>query len=97
MGAYLVWFPRDRVRVLVLNVLVLVPASTVIGCWIAIQLAHTYLLLGTSNRAGGVAYLSHIGGAATGIIASLALWGMARTRSRSAASMSQPGSESLRG
>lgn len=71
MGASLVRFPRDRVRVLVVNILVLVPASAVIGCWIAVQLVHTSFLLGAVSRSGNLAYLAHLGGAATGIAAGL--------------------------
>lgn len=72
MGASLVRFPRDRVRVLILNILVLVPASVVIGCWIAVQLIHTSFVLGAVSRSGNLAYLAHLGGAATGIAAGLA-------------------------
>ena len=74
MGAYLVWFPRDRVRVLVFNVLVLVPASGVIGVWIALQLLRGYFLFGAVAQAGQVAYLSHLGGAAMGIVGSLPIY-----------------------
>ncbi|HEV3164902.1 MAG TPA: rhomboid family intramembrane serine protease, partial [Isosphaeraceae bacterium] len=37
MGAYVVWFPRNRVRVLVLRFLVEVPALIVIGAWFVFQ------------------------------------------------------------
>jgi len=74
MGAYLVWFPRDRVRVLVFNVLFLVPASGVIGVWIGIQLLRGYFLSGAVAQAGQVAYLSHIGGAAMGIVGSIPIY-----------------------
>lgn len=71
MGAYLVWFPRDRVRVLFLNVVALVPASGVIGCWIAVQLVRGRFLTGAVAQEGHVAYLSHLGGAAAGALGGL--------------------------
>ncbi len=73
MGAYLVWFPRDRVRVLVLNFLFLVPASGVIGCWIVTQLLYRFFLPDDVAHSGGVAYLSHLGGLAVGVVTALAM------------------------
>ena len=52
MGAYLVWFPRDRVRVLVLNFLILIPAYAVIGSWIAVQMLRGYFLFGAVASRG---------------------------------------------
>ena len=74
MGAYLVWFPRDQVRVLVLNFLVLIPAYGVIGCWILIQIIKGYFSTEIAEQVGHIAYLSHIGGAMTGIVASVLIW-----------------------
>lgn len=37
MGAYVVWFPYNRVRVLVVRIVVEVPAIVVIGGWMAFQ------------------------------------------------------------
>ena len=76
MGVYLVWFPRDRVRVLVFNMLVLIPAFVVIGTWISIQLLQSYLRPDVMARAGSIAHLSHIGGAGTGIVEGLLCWGV---------------------
>ena len=71
MGAYLVWFPRDRVRVLFLNVVATVPASGVILCWIAVQLLRSQFLSRAVAQEGHVAYLSHLGGAAAGVLVGL--------------------------
>ena len=73
MGAYLIRFPRDRVRVLFLNFLVLIPAYGVIGVWITIQLFRSHFLSGAIAQAGNVAYLSHLGGAALGMFGGVIL------------------------
>lgn len=77
MGASLVRFPRDRIRVLFLNVVVLVPAYAVIGCWIALQVLRSVVATGPEAAALPVAYLAHLAGAATGIGLSLGqvAWG----------------------
>jgi len=67
MGAYLVWFPHNRVRVLVLRFITVLPAAVVIGFWILLQIWLGYGSIGHLGSAGGVAYLAHVGGAATGI------------------------------
>ncbi len=70
MGAFLVTFPRDRVRsVLVIFVFVrmtLIPAALLIGVWFLIQLVS----LGTiaQTQTGGVAYLAHVGGLVFGAV-----------------------------
>ncbi len=74
MGVYLIWFPHDRVRVLCFNVLLLVPAYVVIGTWIAIQLIQSYLRPDAMDPGGTIAHLSHLGGAAVGIVEGLASW-----------------------
>lgn len=71
MGAYLVWFPHHRIRVLVLFTVLEVPAIWMIGFWIITQAWHG---LGTVDRvtdSAGVAYLAHVGGAAAGVVVGL--------------------------
>ena len=65
MGAFLITYPRDRIRTLLLfgffyRVTVL-PAALLIGLWFVAQL---FSQLGsmTSTQSGGVAYLAHVGG-----------------------------------
>ena len=64
MGAFLVTYPRDRIRsLLIIFVFVrvtYVPAALLIGVWFLIQ----FLNLGAvaSAPAGGVAYAAHVGG-----------------------------------
>lgn len=68
MGAYVVWFPHNRVRVLVLQFLTEMPAVLVIGGWILLQVWQGVGSVGHLGETGGVAYLAHIGGAVTGIV-----------------------------
>ena len=69
MGMYIIWFPHNRVRVLVFQFITEMPALFVIGLWIAMQLWEGYGALGHVGEGGGVAYLAHVGGALTGIFA----------------------------
>ena len=71
MGAYIVWFPHNRVRVLMFNFLTIMPAFVVIGVWIVLQVVQGYGSIGRLGEVGGVAYLAHIGGAAAGLVVAL--------------------------
>src|SRR5215470_2551491 len=70
MGGFLVTFPRDRIRsLLVIFIFVrvtFIPAALLIGVWFLTQL----LSLGTvaTAQTGGVAYLAHIGGMVFGAL-----------------------------
>ena len=68
LGAYLILYPRNRVTVFLFRFLVQVPALVAIGLWIALQV---FSSLADPTGAGGVAYLAHIGGFATGVLAGL--------------------------
>ena len=71
MGMYLVWFPRNRIRVLLpfpLLFIVNIPALWFIGFWIGIQVVYGFGSLERLGNAGGVAYLAHFGGAVAGIL-----------------------------
>jgi membrane associated rhomboid family serine protease len=70
LGAYLVLYPRNRVTVFLFRFLVQVPALVAIGMWIALQV---FSSLADPTGTGGVAYLAHIGGFATGVLAGLLL------------------------
>jgi membrane associated rhomboid family serine protease len=65
LGAYLILFPQNRVKVILIRVLTEVPALVAIGLWIAFQVISS---LAADPTAGGVAYLAHIGGFAAGVI-----------------------------
>ncbi|HXZ32661.1 MAG TPA: rhomboid family intramembrane serine protease [Terriglobales bacterium] len=64
MGAFLVTYPRDRIRaVLFIFIFVritFIPASLLIGFWFLTQLFHAGVV--ANVQTGGVAYLAHIGG-----------------------------------
>ena len=71
LGAYLVLFPRRRVRVLLGWWIVRLPALIVIGGWILIQMLSGIGSLGSAASAsGGVAYMAHIGGFIGGLVMS---------------------------
>jgi membrane associated rhomboid family serine protease len=64
MGAFIVTYPRDRIKsVLIILIFVritFIPAALLIGIWFLIQLWHAG---GVANvQTGGVAYLAHVGG-----------------------------------
>lgn len=74
LGAYLVLFPRNRVRVVLLFFVIQVPALVVLGLWILTQLLNGWgATTATEETVGGVAYLAHIGGFVTGVVLALAL------------------------
>jgi membrane associated rhomboid family serine protease len=66
LGAYLVKFPRNRVRVLMMRGgITELPAMVVLGLWIVLQLVSQ---VGTpAGEATGVAYMAHIGGFIAGL------------------------------
>jgi membrane associated rhomboid family serine protease len=71
MGAFLVSYPRDRIRsllvILVFVGVTYIPAALLIGVWFLIQ----FLSLGSipGQSAGGVAYAAHVGGFIYGVVA----------------------------
>lgn len=81
MGMYLVWFPRNQVRVLVLRFITVMPAVLVIGLWLLMQLFLGYRTFAQMGESGGVAYAAHLGGAVAGIAFAL----LARERAREVA------------
>lgn len=70
LGAYMVLYPRARVRSLVLGLIVVdLPAWGLLGFWIVWQVLAQAggTLLGEGASSGGVAYLAHIGGFVAGL------------------------------
>src|SRR5580698_3425349 len=80
MGAFLVTYPRDRIRsILVIFVFVqiaMIPAALLIGVWFLTQLVNLGQVAPTQG--GGVAYLAHIGGFIFGAVT--ARWFADRSR-----------------
>jgi membrane associated rhomboid family serine protease len=62
LGAYLVIFPKRKVKVMVARQIVDMPAFLVLGLWILLQIFGQFNVTG----AGGVAYMAHIGGFVAG-------------------------------
>ena len=75
MGGYLLMFPRARVDVLIILVVIFrvvpVPAWLMLGLWFGLQ-----ILNGTATPAGvgGVAYWAHAGGFLAGVALAAPLW-----------------------
>jgi membrane associated rhomboid family serine protease len=68
LGGYLVLFPRNRIRVLTRAGIVALPAITVLGFWIVIQLVNGIGSLAVTTETGGVAFMAHVGGFVAGIM-----------------------------
>ena len=73
MGAFLVTYPRDRIRsILMIFVFVrvaYVPAALLIGVWFLSQLLNLGAVVKVAHPAGGVAYAAHVGGFIFGAVA----------------------------
>ena len=78
MGAYVIWFPHNQIRVLVFRFITVLPAVIVIGGWIVLQIYLGAGSFGKKGESGGVAYLAHVGGAVTGILTAFLFYGRAQ-------------------
>jgi membrane associated rhomboid family serine protease len=71
LGSYLLLFPQARVRVLLYNQIVAMPAIAVLGFWIVLQIfagAGAIFATAQSEDTGGVAYMAHVGGFVAGFL-----------------------------
>jgi membrane associated rhomboid family serine protease len=70
MGAFIVLFPRDRIKSLVWILIIIrityIPAALLIGVWFVIQLWNAGAV--ANVQSGGVAYLAHVGGFLFGVV-----------------------------
>lgn len=70
MGGFLITYPRDRIRTLLLIWVVVrvtyVPAALLIGFWFLIQLFSVGAV--TNAQTGGVAYVAHVSGFIFGVV-----------------------------
>jgi len=70
MGAFLVTYPRDRIRTLIFFFIFVritfIPAVLLIGFWFLTQVMNLGVV--AQARTGGVAYLAHIGGCLFGVV-----------------------------
>jgi membrane associated rhomboid family serine protease len=66
MGAFLVTYPHDKIRTLLLlgwwTRITLIPAALLIGLWFLIQLFSQVGAVADVKTGGGVAYMAHVGG-----------------------------------
>ena len=84
LGAYLLMFPHAKVRVLVGQSVVAMPALIVLGLWIALQaFSGAGSIMDTSRGdTGGIAYMAHVGGFVAGFLMAILLGGRARSGPR---------------
>ena len=82
LGAYLVLFPRARIITILFIQITALPASIVLGFWIALQVINSLLLGGGMVPGGEIAYAAHIGGFATGVMMIIFLGGRRLLRGR---------------
>jgi membrane associated rhomboid family serine protease len=72
MGAFLITYPRDQIRTLLLLgwfiTVTVIPASVLIGIWFLIQLFSQVGSVVAAQSGGGVAYMAHVGGFIFGAI-----------------------------
>jgi len=68
LGAYILMFPKARVKVLLGASIVQLPALVVLGLWIALQFLSGVGSIMSPTDQGGVAYMAHIGGFVAGFI-----------------------------
>lgn len=69
MGAYLVMFPRSRIKGYLLVFAVSIPAFIFLALWFAQQFMSGCVALGQAGGQGGVAWWAHIGGFVFGVAA----------------------------
>ena len=68
LGAYILMFPQERVKVLQGQQVIQVPALIVIGVWIVLQFFSGIGSIANTAQTGGVAYMAHIGGFLAGFV-----------------------------
>ena len=70
MGAFIVTYPRDRIKTVIFFLIffrvTFIPAAILIGFWLLIQLFHVGMV--AQVKTGGVAYLAHVGGFLFGVV-----------------------------
>jgi len=81
LGAYIVMFHRNHVRVLLGYWVTTVPAWMMIGFWAVQQFLSTYLTVANTEQTSGVAYAAHAGGFLAGVILAFVLRRVGRERS----------------
>jgi len=85
MGAFLVTYPRDRIRTIIFLGFFIdiefIPAILLVGIWFLLQLFSQFAAV-ASVQSGGVAYMAHIGGFLFGLLFNRLFESPARRRSQ---------------
>jgi membrane associated rhomboid family serine protease len=68
LGGYILLFPKNEVRVLMMRSIIQVPALVAVGIWFLFQIISGLGMLGGTETGGGVAYAAHIGGFIAGLL-----------------------------
>jgi membrane associated rhomboid family serine protease len=72
MGAFLITYPRDRIKTLLFLgwfiTVTAIPAAVLIGIWFLLQLFSQIGAVAQAQSGGGVAYMAHVGGFIFGVI-----------------------------
>lgn len=75
MGAYLLLYPKAKVDILIILIIIFrvitIPSWIMLALWFAMQLIGG---IGTATDGGGVAYWAHAGGFVAGLVLALPLW-----------------------
>jgi membrane associated rhomboid family serine protease len=79
LGAYMIFYPRNRIRVLLGYGIVHLPAMVVLGFWIVLQFINQMGQMGRTTESAGVAYWAHIGGFLAGVLFALLMGGRRQT------------------
>lgn len=67
LGAYILFFPGQRIKVLFGQSITTMPSLVVIGFWFLLQLISGAGSLYSTQDTGGVAYMAHVGGFIAGL------------------------------
>jgi len=68
MGAYMVMYPRSKIKVLILVFRKDIPAYIFLGIWFLLQVLSAFQTMDTTEDAAGVAWWAHIGGFVFGLL-----------------------------
>ena len=80
LGAYILMFPQQQVKVLIGRIVTPVSALIVIGFWIVLQFFSGFASIADTADTGGVAYMAHIGGFIAGFVLTFLFRGNTRAR-----------------
>jgi membrane associated rhomboid family serine protease len=78
LGAYIVLYPRSKVRGLIAIFPARITAWVFLGVWFVYQLVEANFGLTSAGGGGGVAFFAHVGGFVFGVLVTLLLFGSGR-------------------